>query len=175
MSKVYVWYSIQECLPDSERDIEIDETEQESEWQEVECHEQNNLRFLEILNVAMCSGALNVYDSEGSLQSPPKDVGLTHYLYPDEVNKWFKANDLPYIWSPTKKIEKPPVLKHLLPELKLAAIQSATYLRAKGSSESTITPLAVAEELVRLTDWKSYKPSTLENKIRVSWWKKTSR
>jgi len=164
MSKVYVWHSVQECLPST---VTVEDG--------VERYDQGNNEVLHLLAKAMCSGALKVYDDKERLQPPPKDVGLNHYVRPVEVNKLFKVNDLPYEWHPITKAEKPPPLKDRIPNLELAASKIADDLRAQGVVERKINTLLVAQELKKLTDWEHLAVSSLENKLRVSMWRRTSR
>ena len=164
MSKVYVWHSVQDCLPSA---VTVEDG--------VEWHGQENNEVLHLLGKAMCSGELKVYDIQGRLQPPPKDVGLTQYLYPAEVNKWFKANDLPYEWNP-EKIDRALTLEQRKDkgELKLASIQAAKYLKSTGTVEKKITLETVAVEIAKQIDW-DYSSESIKPLIRASWWKESIR
>ena len=159
MNKVFEWYSVQDCLPSA---VTIEDG--------VECHGLENSELLKALAKAMYSDALKVYDNQGRLQSPPTDLDLTQHLNPIEVNKWFIANDLPYEWNP-EKLDVTPNLQDRVDsgELKREAIKAAQHLAKTGTNRRIDTEI-VSVELAKMDAW-DFEPTTLENKLRVNWWK----
>jgi hypothetical protein len=159
MNKVFEWYLVQDCLPSAVTIVDG-----------IECHGHENSELLKALAKAMYSDTLNIYDNKGRLQSPPTDLDLTQYLNPIEINKWFIANDLPYEWIP-EKLDVTLTLQDRIDsgELQREAIKVAQHLEKTGTNRRIGTEI-VSVELAKMGAW-DFKPTTLDNRLRVSWWK----
>jgi hypothetical protein len=155
MSAVYKWFLVLESLPPTGSEDNL------------------HLELTRKLDTAMRSGELKVYDKNVKLLSPPKTIGLSHHLVPDEVNIWFKKNNLPYTWLPAVNF-KAKTLSRLKSALKSEAIDVVKELRAKGTSTDRINKTTVSAELIKRVTFNHYASSTIERAIEANWWKESS-
>jgi hypothetical protein len=182
MSKVYMWLSVFECLPQYSPVVLPEDMPEE--WREDSLVENLHPEFLVKLTGAMSTGELKAYDKNTVLLSPPTAIdidlncylNLTHfdsnyYLNPVEVNKWMMQNNLPYRWEPSVQFKRKTLPERVDDgELKETVLDVVKHLRGLGTPEKLITPEAVSTTIANMTAW-DYEASSLFRKIKTSWWK----
>ena len=151
----------------------VDDLSEKHEFNERQKSEQERR-----IAVALFQGWIPPLDKHGKLISHALTLSRDKqcvWVRVSDVNKYFFDVDPKIVWKPRKRqgrhVSSSSLDAHLASgKLKNDAIKAASQL--KGSTGRKPHRGQVANRLAKnFTDYSKYKPSYLEKKLRVIWWK----